>query len=236
MRKSHKYPCYEGAVLTNCCTFQESECQSSCFCRKVGCEGIWTLRSDLDFQTFLSSFANLWVRGSSAFTRDVTDSRSEALGRWANGVRLLREIKKRWSNWDGNGNTLPRVVSEVKHCYFCDDSFTRIRPIVQTIVEMVDDSTGVYTSKLVSQIFYDIAVPFDTRSAARQRQCGYDPKSYGDGEMLAQAKVWLLANKKNIDDFRGLDDAPMSCWFSQGGERNQVIGTTCTRVLDKLFY
>lgn len=236
MQKSHKYPRYEGAFLTSCCNFQESKCSSSCFCQRVGCKGIWTLRPDLEFHTFLRSFANLWVRGSSAFKGEVNDSRSNARGRSASGIRLLREVKKRWCNWDGNGTSLPSVVSEIKHCYFCDDSFTRMRPVVHAIHEMVDDSTGVYTSKLVSQLFYDTAVPFDTASAATQRRCRYSPKSYGDGKMRAQVKDWILANKKSVDDFRGLDGAPTSCWFSQDRKAHEIVGTGCSRVLDKLFY
>jgi len=197
------------------------------------------LRSDLDFQTFLSFFAKLWVRGSCDFVQRVEDSESAAAGRWASGIRLLRQLKERWSNWDANGNSLAFVVSEVKHCYFCDDSFTRIMPTVQNIKDIANrvcDSTGLYTSKLISQLFYDIAVPFDTASAAKQRRCGYDPKCYGDKEMRAQARNWLLANKKSIDDFRGLDDAPVSCWISKDRAHCEIIGSACSRVLDKLFY
>jgi len=236
MRKSHQYPRYEGAFITSCLTFLESKCRSSCFCQMVGCKGIWTLRPDLDFDTFLNSFATLWVRGSPAFTEGVDNPGSGANGRWASGIRLLRELNKRWRNWDGIGKSLPSVVSAIRHCYFCDESFDRITPVVQTIVEMIDDSTGVYTSKLVSQLFYDIAVPFDTASAAKQRKCGYDPRSYGAGEMRQEVKGWLLANKMSINDFRRLDDAPESCWFDRDRQPHKDHGTACSRVLDKLFY
>ena len=43
MRKSHKYPCYEASFLKNCCDFQKATCAVSCFCRKAGCQGIWSL-------------------------------------------------------------------------------------------------------------------------------------------------------------------------------------------------
>jgi len=230
MRKPHKYPRYEGIFLADCCTFQPPGCTPPCFCHKVGCTGIWTLRSDVDFQSFLSHFANLWVGGSHAFTQHVNDCGCEPHPRWKNGIRLLREIKKQWPNWDGHGNSLPSVVSNVTRCYFCDDSFTLMMPVVQTIQGMAVDKRGVYTSKLVSQLFYDIAVPFDTDSKENQKVCGYEPKRYGDGRMRVQAKDWLLANKKSVDDFRKLDGAPDSCWSSPGR------GTTCSRVLDKLFY
>jgi hypothetical protein len=202
----------------------------------TGSKGIWNLRPDLDFDTFLDSFAKLWVRGSPAFKEEVNYSGSKANGRWAGGIRLLREIKKRWSNWDKSGKSLPSVVSTIRHCYFCDESFNRITPVIRTIVGMVDDSTGVYTSKLISQLFYDIAVPFDTASAAKQLKCGYDPRSYGAGKMRQDAKDWLVANKMSINDFRGLDDAPESCWFNEDRQRHKDHGAACSRVLDKLFY
>ena len=240
MQKIHKYPRYEGAFLTKYCTFQKSICHSSCFCKNVGCKGVWTLRSDLKFETFLSFFVDLWVRGSDDFRHKVQDSAFPVTGRMArrmaNGIRLLRQIKGRWSNWDGNGNSLPSLVSKVRHCYFCDDSFEKMMPIVRIIIDISPDSTGMYTSKLISQLFYDIAIPFDTESRKRQGRCGYTPEFCGDGTMREQAKSWLLANRKSIDDFRGLDDAPTSCWYSEDRERNKNIGTACSRVLDKLFY
>ena len=59
MSKNHQYPRYEGLFLKDCCTFQQSECAPSCFCRRVGCGGVWTLRPDVKFQDFLSHFRKL---------------------------------------------------------------------------------------------------------------------------------------------------------------------------------
>ncbi len=231
MRKKHKYPRYERPFLDGCCTFQQAECTPKCFCREVGCSGVWTLRPDVKFRDFLSHYCNLWVRGAQAFVAYVeNDSRSGMPKEWKNAVLLLREIRRRWSNWGEHGNSLPLEVSKIRRCYFCDDAFTLLKPIVCEIHKLADDSTGLFTSKLVSQLFYDIAVPFDTKSAGKQKASGYEPKSYGDGEMRKQAKDWLLAHNKSIDDFRKLDGAPGSCWSSPGG------GTTCSRILDKLFY
>ncbi len=231
MRKSHQYPPFEGQFLDDCCTFQQPECGPLCFCRKVGCGGVWTLRPDVKFQDFLSHYCNLWVRGAQAFIAYVeNDSRSGMPKEWKNAVLLLREIRRRWPKWDEHGNSLPLEVSKIRRCYFCDDSFTLMKPIACEIQKLAGDSTGLFTSKLVSQLFYDIAVPFDTKSAANQKASGYEPKRYGDGRMREQAKTWLQANHKTVDDFRKLDDAPESCWSSPG------LGTSCSRVLDKLFY
>lgn len=226
MSKKHKYPLYERPFLEECYTFQQPECSQTCFCRAVECDGVWTLRQDLEFQRFLAHYRKLWVRGQLAFDDCVgNDSRFGCGRRWKYAVPLLREIGRRWSSWDGHGNSLPFLVSKIRRCYFCDDSFSLIAPIVQVIEDLKIDSRGVFMSKLVSQLFYDTAVPFDTASARSQRACGYEPGCYGDGEMRKQARAWLLANNKSVDDFRKLDGTP-----SPG------CGTACSRVVDKLFY
>jgi hypothetical protein len=230
-KKKHKYPLYEQPFLEGCCTFRQAECTPDCFCRKVVCGGVWTLRPDVEFRVFLSHYCNLWVEGKLAFIGYVEDdSRTGWPTEWNNAVPLLREIRRRWSNWDEDGSSLPSVVSKIRRCYFCNDSFSLIMPTVRAIDNLNIDARKLFTSKLVSQLFYDIAVPFDTNSAIEQKACGYEPHRYGDGEMRKQAKDWLRDNKKSIDDFRKLDDAPELYWSSRD------LATTCSRVLDKLFY
>jgi hypothetical protein len=231
MAKPHSYPRCEGLFLEDCCTFQQPECTESCFCREAGCGGIWTLRPDVKFEVFLSHYCNLWVRGAHAFIGYVEDGSRVGWPReWKYAVPLLREIGRRWSNWDEHGSSLPSLVSKIRRCYFCDDSFSLIMPTVRVIENLDIDSRGIFTSKLVSQLFYDIAVPFDGKSATEQKASRYEPKRYGDGRRRDQAKDWLRRNEKSIDDFRGLDDAPESYWSIPGRV------TTCSRVLDKIFY
>ena len=231
MKKTHKYPTHEGSFLDECCVYTcVRSCCDSCYCVENQCTGVWTLKPDLDFQTFLRHFSNLWVRGAQSFIDSVNADQPPNSGRWLNGIRLLREVKKRWANWDGSSRSLPSLASDVKRCYFCDDAFVRIEPIVRSIRNLADDSTGVYTSKFVSQLFYDIAVPFDTKSAQKQRDGGYHPKLYGDGLMHANARDWLRRNHVTIDDFRRIDDTRKE-WKPDPGH-----DTACSRVLDKLFY
>jgi hypothetical protein len=180
MQKPHQYPPQEGVFLLKCCIFVESACHESCFCQKTGCSGVWTLRPDLDFDTFLDSYANLWVQGLHRIIREeVNNTTIQPPKRRRSGVFLLKKIKKRWSNWDDEGNSLPQLASRIQRCYFCDDVFTRINPFIEAIQKIqtsVGDNTGVYTSKLVSQLFYDIAVPFDTKSKRVQLRCNYTPE------------------------------------------------------------
>ncbi|MFZ0760147.1 MAG: hypothetical protein WAM69_09375, partial [Candidatus Sulfotelmatobacter sp.] len=89
MGKKHKYPLYERPFLDDCCTFQQADCTSSCFCRKVGCGGVWTLRPDVKFEIFLSHYCNLWVTGKQEFIVYVKNgSRSGGTRRWKYAVPL----------------------------------------------------------------------------------------------------------------------------------------------------
>jgi len=92
---------------------------------------------------------------------------------------------------------LPLSVSEIGRCYFCDDAFTLMKPIVCEIHKLAGDSTGVFTSKLVSQLFYEIAVPFDTKFCEKPEGV-WSNESYGDGRMCRQAKAWLLRTTKAL--------------------------------------
>jgi hypothetical protein len=95
------------------------------------------------------------------------------------------------------------------------------------------DSTGVYTSKLISQIFPDLAIPFDTASKLKMHNNGYNPLLYGNGVMKLHVKNFIIQNGLSMSDFRILDNAPRGIWalHSLHGEP-----TTCSRVIDKLFY
>jgi hypothetical protein len=235
MPKRHQYPPHEGAFLLHCCTFQELTCSADCFCRKVGNDGVWTLRPDLAFDAFLDAFANLWVTGLSSFKNAVQDPRVQTAARWRYGMQLLREVSAHWSDWDGQGHSLPELASCVRRCFFCDDAFDLITPFVETIRGLPGDKSDIYTSKLVSQLFYDIAVPFDSSSKELQKCYGYDPSAYGSGSMQSDVRIWLQGQGLSIPEFRRLDDAPTRYW--RPGERPEgSAGTACSRVLDKMFY
>lgn len=236
MRKRHPYPPQEGAFLRRCCLYQAPTCHKSCFCRAHGNDGVWTLRPDLDFETFLHFYGQLWIGVQrSSFQAAVHDERRQTRARWAAAARLLQAIKARWSDWDGKGHSLPELASRIRRCFFCDDAFDLIAPYADLFRAACADGSGVYTSKLVSQLFYDIAVPFDTLSRGAQERRGYAPSEYGAGAMQRDVQRWLVDHQLSIAEFRQLDDAPSRYW--RPGERPGMNGgTACSRVLDKLFY
>jgi hypothetical protein len=236
MRKRHPYPPQEGAFLQQCCLYQVPTCHKSCFCRAHGSDGVWTLRPDLDFETFLHFYGQLWIGVQrSSFQAAVHDERRQARARWHVGMQLLREVQARWSDWDGQGHSLPELASRVRRGFFCDDAFDLIAPFVESIRGLCPGSSGVYTAKLVSQVFYDIAVPFDTLSRGAQERRGYAPSEYGAGALQRDVQRWLVDHRLSIPEFRQLDNAPSRYW--RRGERPEAdVGTACSRVLDKLFY
>lgn len=236
MRKRHQYPPQEGAFLRHCCIYQTPTCSDGCFCRAHGSDGVWTLRPDLDFETILRFYGELWIGSQrSSFVTVVLDERRETRARWAAGASLLRAVKQRWSDWDGKGHSLSELASRVRRCLFCDDAFDLIAPLVDEIQALCDDDSGVYPSKLVSQLFYDIAVPFDTNSKRLQKGAGYEPTEYGRGAMQRDVQRWLVMRGLSVAEFRRLDDAPVRWW--QVEDRPDVdVGAVCSRVLDKLFY
>jgi hypothetical protein len=201
----------------------------------MGCSGVWSLRQDLEFEPFLDSYANLWARGVSTLKLALRDPKRQAGGRFRNMVPVLMAVKDRWSVWDDQGRSLPQTVGDIKRCYFCDDVFDLIRPITDRIRGLAHDTTGVSTAKVISQLFYDVAVPFDTKSKASQKISGYDPLALGGGAMWEDTRTWLQHRRMSIDDFRCLDDAPLKYWPVTRVPRPPSL-TACSRVLDKLFY
>ncbi len=149
-------------------------------------------------------------------------------------MAVLGELKSRWKNWDGKGNSLPELANQYKYTFLCDDSFEKIRPLVSSARSICTDSTGVYTSKMISQIFPDIAIPFDTASKSIMKQCGYNPNDYGNGMLKEEVLNFIKQNRLSASKFRSFDDAPLSIWENYPPLNGEV--TTFSRVIDKLFY
>mgnify|MGYP000595609344 CR=1 FL=1 len=235
MNKRHKYPPCEGEFLQECCVFVEQDCPPTCFCRKVGCSGVWTLRADLDFGLFVRHYANLWIRGLDRFCDYVMIGTGYPEPRWRAGAELLRNLKPAWHDWDGHGRSLAQIAASVRRCYFCNDAFELIAPVASKVRQWALGTSGVHASKLLSQLFYDIAVPADTQARRRQASARYDPDLFGGGRMQQEARNWLVRNGMSVDAFRQLDDAPRRYW-RPGRRPEPSMGAPCSRVLDKLFY
>ncbi|MBM3240594.1 hypothetical protein FJZ31_30285 [Candidatus Poribacteria bacterium] len=231
---SNYYPRQEPKFLIECYEFVNPNCSLDCFCRKNGCDGVWVLKDNVSYDVFVYHYANLWARGSEDFINKVSNDNLE-IGqvRWSAGIQILRRLKNNWNNFNSSGESLPQKINKIRRCFFCNDSFEITKNIIEDIKSIVRNS-GVYRSKLISSLFYDIIIPFDTESRDRQENCGYNPEKYGL-EMRKDALEFLIKNKLSIDEFRNLDDAKEKYWDD---EYNQSIpyGTVCSRVIDKLFY
>lgn len=234
MSKHHQYPLFEYQFFSNCLTFVPTNCSHSCFCRKIHNNGVWVTKENLMFSTFLEHFINLWARGSRKIVHAV-NTKTLVAGRYKNAVATLIAISNNWNNWDNTGKTLPSLINTHRKTILCDASFSSERRIIGEIVNVCgSDTTGVYTSKIISQLFPDLAIPFDTASRNRMISDGYNPLLYGDGLIKDDTQKFILAHKLTMHDFRKLDKAPISCWHPPVTSKNNF--TACSRVIDKLFY
>lgn len=233
MAKKHKYPIFEYNYFSNCLEYLPTSCSEGCFCKNIYNDGVWVTRKSLTFDIFLENFVNLWAKGGRYIVSNVLEQKFVKSGRSKNAINILIEIQNNWNNWDGNGKSLPSLINEIRKTYVCDNSFEYIDIIVKRIEDLCDgDSTGVYKSKLISQLFPDIAIPFDTNSKKLMIKHGYNPYSYGNGILKEEVLEFIRSNKISMREFRGIDDAPNVYW------KNKSISntTSCSRVIDKLFY
>jgi len=235
MKKTHKYPLFEKAFFESCLDYVDTNCNADCFCKTIHNQGAWVIKADLKFDTFLEHYANLWARGQfNTLSNMLNHQYFIAEGRYKNLVPVLRVIKLKWNNWDGQGNSLAKLANQYKYTHLCDGSFEKIQGLVEQIKELCSvDTTGVYTSKLISQLFPDIAVPFDTASSQHMTQDGYNSLSYGKS-MKTDIKKFIQSNNLSMREFRALDNAPSQIWESQPKLNGEF--TSCSRVIDKLFY
>jgi len=210
------------------------ECDESCFCRQIGNTGAWVIKENLEFDDFLDHYANLWAQGSSSLIGKVKDSKQSPSHREMYSVPVLRALKERWTDWDGHGNSLPNLANQIRYTFLCDDGFNQIDSIVKVARTLCTDNTGVYTSKMISQIFPEIVIPFDTASKSIMRRCGYEPTLYGAGILKKEVIDFINHNRLSASDFRSFDNAPLNDWGQFPRPNGEI--TSFSRVIDKLFY
>lgn len=235
MNKRHKYPRFEKGYFESCLEYVNTSCNNDCFCKKIDNQGAWVIKVDLPFSIFLKHYANLWAKGQfNTLNKKVNNQNMAAEARYANLVPVLRAIKEKWDNWDGKGNSLTKLANQHRYTYLCDDAFDKIQELINEIqIVCHEDTTGVYTSKLISQLFPDIAIPFDTASKQKMEDNKYKPNSYGQ-DMKLDIQQFIQRNKLSMIDFRTLDDAPENIWQPNHTLKGSL--TSCSRVIDKLFY
>jgi hypothetical protein len=237
MQKKHAYPTYEESFFEQCLEYVDLTCADGCQCRENGSDKVWVVKRDLEFEVFLRHYADLWVRGSARFIDKVNNEAIDIGRRDRNSVPLLRYIRAKWDNWDGDGNSLPHLANQHRNSLFCDNAFAVIEAMREQIQCHVVDNTGVYTSKLLSQLFPDVVIPFDTQSRLNMIYCGYNPAQLGNGAIRNETLQYVSDHELDICDLRRLDNAMTCCWPNQGALVAQIgVPTTYSRVIDKLFY
>lgn len=232
--RSNFYPRKEWPYLSQCFDWKDQNCDGDCFCRQHGSSGVWTIKPKVPFNVFVFHYAALWAKGSADFYRMANNPQLDpGDARWAAGIRILRLLRPHWNNWKGTNVSLPATINKYRRCFFCDDAFSIISDLIAQIkaIITIEDATGVYSSKLLSSLFYDTVIPYDTDSGKSQRDCGWKNNSLGR-DQVACARAWLTNNNLTIDAFRALDNAKVAHWINPDPNRS----TACSRPIDKQFY
>jgi len=93
---------------------------------------------------------------------------------------------------------------------------------------------GLYEAKMWSQLFYDLLVPYDTRSKNEMKRAGYTTTDFlrMNIELFRDLKRFAEAYELDVPGIRRLDSpsAIAPCLSSLPG------GQPLSRVLDKVFY
>jgi len=282
--KEQGYPAAEMGYIADCLTVQKCECNpETCACallRKnaghVGCQLTYSLRSDLDFDTFLLHAPKLWK--SNATIHTITELLTKLENALAQNTKLGRDdlggnemaylivallaVRIHWSGYNGI-KPLPSFANATKRTMLCFDAYKITHKLVKslsekyyeiirtTIKDKGDSVSGVYLSKMVSQIFYDIYIPHDTRSKSAMRP--FDASMFGR-DMRDWLLSTMLANKWDIGDIRDFDNASSDYWETHGATRDKVIDlfgqwntkyiikrtgkipAPLSRIVDKMFY
>lgn len=141
---------------------------------------------------------------------------------WSNILEILSGGCPRNSNWFESAPLVRELLREVAYLIGLD----------------IDSNIGVYPSKILSLLFIDWIVPFDTASLSRLRKNDFNTKSFLHLQKELHDCVDEIFNNLNMD---GMDkkiseirsfDSLCNIHISEYQFLNRPIG----RVLDKMFY
>lgn len=115
-------------------------------------------------------------------------------------------------------------------CMVCD------KPLDSLAKSFVDSAKNIYESKAVSQLYYDIIVPYDTGSRHEMMRMGYDDPERSlvkvNDQLRNDVQAFIVRNGLTLLEFRRLDNP--SAYFPEIRQRPE--GHPFSRVIDKVFY
>jgi hypothetical protein len=239
----------------------------------------WAIQENCNFSSFIEYYRRLWTPSNQDFLVDTIGCQ-----RHADAIRISQSITaEEWS-------MIARKASGFRRTILCTDAFSGMRSIIRGDARLLKlyetfsrrpattkkvkewdgprqvirtrAESGVYLSKFVSQLFYDIAIPYDTSSYGKQREmhkmgihhdnrCNYTGRGPGGKILLQIASVevkpekfgsdlvsslycHMTNNKVSIFSIAEYDNA-RECYWDEHVKRN-IIRTAITRPIDKCFY
>ena len=215
---SQRYVYWENKAIQSDYEFIDCKCTDGCWCKRNGCIGHYRIK-EIDFDQFLNTYVHLWVPPKARTNvKDAVLYGISFNGRQRNAIPHLQWLMR---NWD---DTLKRARKNNK-CGLCDNG-----------IPMGIFINDLYQAKMWSQLFYDSAVPFDSKSRSKITQSGYtNPlKDFAkmNKELFTDLRLFASRNNMDVVELRNLD-RPWSVSQELVSNKN---GQPLSRVLDKIFY
>ena len=169
---------------------------------------------------------------------NVKDEQQQNGGRFKYKIPLLNFLKNNWDNWDRKGNSLASLVNRNRLSILCNNQpYQVVEEVEHQLTGDNRGGTGVYVSKILSQLFPDLCIPFDTDSSKRMKRNGYYPHNFGKGLLREHIIAFLQNNQLNAEFIRKSDNAPQRYWPNKRQFIQEIdVPTSYSRPIDKLFY
>jgi hypothetical protein len=213
---NQKYIYWENKAIIENYEFIPCECDDKCWCRQHSCTGHYRIKK-MTFEKFIDIYVTLWT------PPQVRDAVKAAVlkglrfdGRQINAVKHLRRLQAKWDI------TIDEASRWVK-CGLCN------------ILPKVPYIENLYEAKIISQLYYDVIIPFDTASRNRIISAGYDDPYLNYREMNRQiyADLNKTLDKMSMQEIRFSIDMP---WKAHTDIKFPKDGQPISRIIDKMFY
>jgi hypothetical protein len=215
----NKYPLMEERAIQKMYNFVGCPCAPTCKCQVLGCCKHYVIKADTEFTDYLQCYVKCWVdsRQQTALLDGVNGTRIYE-GRAKKAVPVLKDIGYKWPSLIGAASSQPLTL-------VCDGALEKLATWVKKIPHL-------YEAKAISLLYYDLYLPYDTRSQVKLRQ--YYSREYlpMHREIRDDLLNYLRRYKLSLEDFRKFD-VP-GTYFPD--LRSVSPCRPISRVIDKAFY
>lgn len=231
------YPIQEQATLLEIWEYVPCECNNDCTCKNFGCTNHYKLKKDTTRDDLLHGFLRMFVdnKKHEILIQSIKENPKIEPPKRVKGAKQAFEL---FSNWAPEASDFNKIL-------ICTE-WVKLKEIFNKIPVMI----SVYYSKMLSILFPDICVPYDTDSRQKIiKELGGSVENYFD--MLNKLRMWLLniLEREHIllKELRELDNCDEILPFNPGKVSLPKIGFNygssyepkerpISRIIDKYFY